>query len=423
MKPNGKPNGNENEYDESFSLKKDIFGDIIKPSSIEKGELIDIFGESNKLVSRKLRVPKNIRVLDDTKYYPISEERQLRSRVVSFNNAKGGPGKTTNAYQFCLFCARKGLNVIALDLDNQHNLTTTMGIEDSSPIDRLDDLFISQEPHYLYDLSKIITYDGLRAIRTNNDKVGNIAVIPSSREIEENIKQFIRKYWDENGGRYSSYMENYNTPEKFFQKFVWKYKQFFDLIVIDTSPTLGTMSNNLAASVVDEIVCPIDGFEAIQNLPALLNWLKVRTSMANKPSPGFHMVMSKYYTNGRLAELPKEAYTGTNEVWKVAHEVFEPFVCQMGVRERKRIKNARFVNRKSEFTSVCEELYHRIFEEPKNDIFAYIQQHPDAMTDFQSKMIELDKAMRLRECCVKNVCSPSYIGGNFILFDKKKKGA
>jgi cellulose biosynthesis protein BcsQ len=47
----------------------------------------------------------------------------LRAKILAFANNKGGVGKTTSARQFALRIAERGLQVLLVDMDPQHNLT------------------------------------------------------------------------------------------------------------------------------------------------------------------------------------------------------------------------------------------------------------------------------------------------------------
>lgn len=52
-----------------------------------------------------------------------SQSSVSRAKILAFANNKGGVGKTTSARQFALHMANKGLQVLLVDMDPQHNLT------------------------------------------------------------------------------------------------------------------------------------------------------------------------------------------------------------------------------------------------------------------------------------------------------------
>ena len=53
-------------------------------------------------------------------------------KIITFAAIKGGVGKTTLAFNFGEWLARKGYQVLFLDLDHQCNLTQTYGIYDDT---------------------------------------------------------------------------------------------------------------------------------------------------------------------------------------------------------------------------------------------------------------------------------------------------
>ena len=91
--------------------------------------------------------------------------------VTLFNN-KGGVGKTTLAYHLAWMFREIGLNVLAVDLDPQSNLTTAF-----LPEDRLIDLWAED------DHSQTILGD----IQPLLDRLGDIAMNPSVERIENRL--------------------------------------------------------------------------------------------------------------------------------------------------------------------------------------------------------------------------------------------
>src|SRR2546428_7421981 len=50
-------------------------------------------------------------------------------RVIAFANQKGGVAKTTSTLNLAVAFAERGLNVLAIDLDPQGNLTMSQGLD------------------------------------------------------------------------------------------------------------------------------------------------------------------------------------------------------------------------------------------------------------------------------------------------------
>ena len=51
------------------------------------------------------------------------------SKVFTFTNAKGGCGKTTVALNLAICFARAGYRTLAIDLDQQGNLSAGLGVD------------------------------------------------------------------------------------------------------------------------------------------------------------------------------------------------------------------------------------------------------------------------------------------------------
>jgi len=49
-------------------------------------------------------------------------------KVITIANNKGGVGKTMQSYQLACYLASKGHRVLAIDLDSQANLSSTLGV-------------------------------------------------------------------------------------------------------------------------------------------------------------------------------------------------------------------------------------------------------------------------------------------------------
>jgi chromosome partitioning protein len=172
-------------------------------------------------------------------------------KIITVANNKGGVGKTMQCYQLACFLAHQGKKVLAIDLDSQANLSSTLGVNVSRTL----------IPEWLIgdvDFSDVgVPSEG------DHDLHENLMVVPSSRHMANLSKLLILSE--------SEIRKNAGRKERLLRMRLQEMEQDFDYVLIDTPPMLGDeLIMALVAS--DLILIPtqaqdysIDGLEELMD--------------------------------------------------------------------------------------------------------------------------------------------------------------
>jgi len=163
--------------------------------------------------TRKLNKEHIRKLLPVIKQIGFDREAYL-CRTIAVVNNKGGVSKTTTAHALAVRFAEIGNKVLLIDLDNQSNLTSNCGIEDSS----------------FHILSPGVNPISIKP---------NLDLIPCNMELDE--------LQEELAGEYDQWTR--------IQNILRPYKEEYDFILIDTAPSLGLFTGN-AVIASDEIIIP-----------------------------------------------------------------------------------------------------------------------------------------------------------------------
>ena len=144
------------------------------------------------------------------------------TRIISIANEKGGVGKTTTAQHLAIGLAKKGFKVLAIDMDSQRNLSSTLG-DKGQPTYRIYDTMTGQ------DIVNCIsnTNQGINVIY-GDDRMASADRIFVEQEAPYILKEALEPI-----------------------------KNNYDYIIIDTPPKSKSVAVTNAFTTSDEVIIPI----------------------------------------------------------------------------------------------------------------------------------------------------------------------
>lgn len=191
------------------------------------------------------------------------------SEVITIANQKGGVGKTTTAVNLAASLAVAEKKVLLLDIDPQANATTGLGFN------RRDYEFNIY--HVLTDRKKLSEIILKTQIKTLDLAPSNIGLVGIEQEFSGSEKDY----------------------KVILKNKISELDDVYDFIIIDSPPTLGSLTIN-ALSASDSVIIPIQcEFYAMEGLAQILNTIKVvkRTTNPKLAIRGFLPTMYNSQNN------------------------------------------------------------------------------------------------------------------------------
>jgi chromosome partitioning protein len=186
-------------------------------------------------------------------------------KVIAFANQKGGVAKTTTTLNLAVAFAEQGLDVLAVDLDPQGNLTMSQGMNPDQLDRSMFDVLVRSMP-----IEEIIHRAEIDVAVSSIDLAG--AELALSSMI----------------GR-----------ERALQKALLPVRSDYDYILIDTPPSLGLLTIN-ALTAADEVIVPVQcEYLSLRGLVQLQNTLGMIRENLN-PSVDIRGILPTMYDGRTL---------------------------------------------------------------------------------------------------------------------------
>ena len=217
-----------------------------------------------------------------------------RGKIISLFNHKGGVGKTTFAYNLGYALAYKGKKVLLIDADSQLNLTLSVygfidEVLDEKKNQNTNTGNVIDLESYLRDYLSIkdliesgIANQNIEKKVYINRHCSDLHLVSGSLEsykLDLQLSTLVKTGGDAMRLIFSN-----------VQRAVQKYKDEYDLIIIDTSPSASSVLNATLVAVSDYFIAPATpsffSKEAIRNLTAIFRTWKteVLTSVLKLPN-------------------------------------------------------------------------------------------------------------------------------------------
>lgn len=165
-------------------------------------------------------------------------------KIVSFLNQKGGVGKTTTCVNMAGYLSSMGYKVLLLDIDQQGNASSSVGIEKDSKFKTIYNVLV--DDNTIQEVILPTKYANLDVVPANSDLAG----------LEVELVQM-------------------NNREKLVRKILNQIKNDYDYICIDCPPSLGLITVN-ALTASDSVLIPIQcEYFALEGLSQLMYTIKL----------------------------------------------------------------------------------------------------------------------------------------------------
>jgi chromosome partitioning protein len=280
-------------------------------------------------------------------------------KVIAIASYKGGVGKTTISMSLAQALTLRGLKVLFIDLDPQGSATTLFGISPEIEVQYQETImpFIYQdEPDLTYAVKKTYWHN-LDLIAASSEVLGAEYVLPANANKEGYV------FWDQ------------------LNQGIKPLRDIYDVIVLDTSPSLGYLTQN-AMAMADGILtpCPLEALD----FASLTQFYGVFTEISSL-LPGY-FEQKKFDFIGVVinkAKLEKDDFTTGNIIKSWIKNSFKEYLWDVIIPDSKIPKDT---------TSQLKTVYDLSYDETKSTAYKRFREPMDRLAD--QVLLELHEAWK-----------------------------
>lgn len=204
------------------------------------------------------------------------------ARIITVCNNKGGVGKTTTAVNLGAGLRLRGYNVLLIDYDGQSNLTETLGVP------------VAEDCHtYTAMREKTTPYIQPVEVLPQDGTAGVLHVLPSVPDLS------------------ALEVELSAEPDRItrFSTVADKYRDKYDVILIDTPPTLGLLTLSALYAADETIITVQPQYLAIRGLVSVTGIIQQVEELKGGAVP-YYVLFTQYDKRKGLHRMTTDEVTG-----------------------------------------------------------------------------------------------------------------